>query len=314
MRLLLLTILVSLLFACSKNNNADQPQGVLDTLSSGWKKIQLPTSKTVIDIFFINNNTGFAIAGDAIFRSTDGGNVWKKVYDAANPLSNIGMGNSTNAIFTSTSKIFITTDGGASFDSIQLADPNIQDAFFVSESVAYVAGQNTWKTVNSGDSWTKLSSFAGTQGGDLRTLYFLNEQTGWVTGHGLFKTLDGGITWTSIPPPIGLTFGGLGTICFMDNDTGYVTDAGSVNKTLNGGSNFTMVFSTNRHVYHDISFVSKQTGYLTDDKHIFKTTDSGQNWTSEVALKNIQLFELHFTDASHGWAGGEQGLILKYVK
>lgn len=320
MKLSLFIIFVFFLIACSKDNDADPLPEPIDTLSTGWKKIQLPTSATVIDIFFINNSTGFAIAGNSIFRSLDGGNNWQKVYESRQPLSNIGMGSAANAIFTpsipfgspiSSSLTFSTDDGGSGFDSVGLADVDVKDVFFVSESVAYAAGRNTWKTTNGGDSWTMISSFGGPTGGE-RSLYFLNEQTGWVTGHGLFKTTNAAVTWNNTPASGGLTFGGTGSISFVDNNTGYITDPYSVNKTSNGGISFTKVFSTPDHGYHDIAFVNAQTGYLTDDEHIFKTVDGGQNWMTEVFLKSIRLVEVHFTDASHGWACGELGLILKY--
>ena len=202
-------------------------------------------------------------------------------------------------------------DGGASFQSIDLADTDVKDAFFVNGSTAYAAGQNTWKSVNGGQTWTKTSSFT-TAIGTERYLYFVNEQTGWTTGSYFFKTVNGTVTWTNIPATGGLTFGDIGTIYFVDNNIGYLTDPYSVNKTVNGGDSFTKVFTTWGHGFHDIHFVDAQTGYLTGDGHIFKTTDGGQSWTTEIFLKDTHIIETHFTDASHGWAGASGGLILKY--
>lgn len=321
MKPILFILIVFCLAACSKDNDADLSQELVDTVSTGWSEIQLPTSNTVSDIFFINNTTGFAIAGNSIFRSADGGNNWQKVYNAGLSLTNIGMGNTANAIFTSfpsygtgvsSSLIFSTSDGGLSFDSVQVADLDVQDAFFVNQTVAYAAGRNTWKTTNAGKSWTSVSSFGGPVGGDLRSLYFLNEQTGWVTGYGLFKTSNGAITWDNISATTGMPFGGIGSIFFVNNNVGYITDPQSVHKTSNGGTSFTKVFSSRGQGYHDIDFVNAQTGYLTDRNHIVKTTDGGQNWMTEVFLKETVLVEVHFTDATHGWACGEAGLILKY--
>ena len=173
MRLLLFIITAFSIIACSKDNDTDTPPPAIDTLKSGWKKIQISTSDPITDIFFINNTTGYAISRGSIFRSTDGGNNWSKVYLSGNSLSNIAMGNENNAVFVSASNVVIfTNNGGLSFDSIELADKKIDDAFFVSESVAYAVGEKTWKTVNAGKSWSNLSAFGSNSNHYLSALFF----------------------------------------------------------------------------------------------------------------------------------------------
>ena len=109
----------------------------------------------------------------------------------------------------------------------------------------------------------------------------------------------------------------MGSVHFADNNTGYISDANSVNKTTNGGSTFFKIYTPSSSYYHDLHFLSPQVGYLTDQLYILKTVDGGINWVKEVTLapdSGIELIELHFTDASHGWAGGSAGYILRYEK
>src|SRR4030095_17213953 len=54
------------------------PPPPIDTLASGWKKMDRISSDFINDIFFFNN-TGFAITGPKIFKSSDGGNTWSRV-------------------------------------------------------------------------------------------------------------------------------------------------------------------------------------------------------------------------------------------
>lgn len=313
MRLQSFFILAFSIIACSKDNDTGASIQPADTLAPGWKKIQLSTSETITDVFFIDN-TGYAISSSAIFRSTDGGSHWGKVYQSREVLLNIAMGNKNNAMFTSASNVvFFTNNAGNTFDSTGLADNIIDDAFFVSESIAYAVGQRTWKTINAGNSWTNLSAFTPNRMASLRALHFYDEQTGWVTGDGFFKTTNGGIKWDSIPGT-SLSFGGLGNISFSDAVTGYITDPKSIYKTLDGGASFTKIFDTHSQIYHDIHFLNFQTGYITDRKYILKTIDGGQTWTKEVVIEQGELVELHFTDDSHGWAGGSSGLVLKYER
>jgi photosystem II stability/assembly factor-like uncharacterized protein len=312
MKLLLYFTLAIVLFSCTKGKDADPMPKAVDTLNTGWKKISLPTTEPVNDIFFIDNNTGFAIAGRAIFRSVNGGNNWQEVYQSGKYLYNINMGNANNAIFVTPSKLVLyTRDGGNSFDSLELNDNTIDDVFFVNATTAFAVGKKTWKTTNAGISWNELSSFSSTPYANLKSLHFSNEQTGWTTGNGLFKTTNAGITWDLIPAASGGPLPEVGNIYFPDVNTGFATDESSVYKTTNGGTSFTKVLTTTP-AFHDIHFTSLQKGYITDNNYIRITTDSGQTWNREVFIAGKHLIELHFTDASHGWAGGANGLILVY--
>lgn len=104
MSLLFFILVVFSIIACSKDNDAGASIQPADTLAPGWKKIQLSTSETITDVFFIDN-TGYAISGSAIFRSTNGGSHWDKVYQSGEVLLNIAMGNKNNAMFTSASNV-----------------------------------------------------------------------------------------------------------------------------------------------------------------------------------------------------------------
>jgi photosystem II stability/assembly factor-like uncharacterized protein len=313
MKLLLYILIALLLFACSKDNDGDAPPQPIDTLGSGWKKIQIATPDQINDIFFINNNTGYAISRSAIFRSTDGGDHWSQVYQTNKTLFNIAMGNQNNAMFTSASNtVLFTNNGGLSFDSIELAAKTIDDIFFVGESTAYAVGEKTWKTVNAGKNWTSLYAFSPNQNDNLSGLFFLDEQTGWVTGNGFFKTSNGGVTWTNIPGSITGFGRDIGNVFFPTTTTGYMTSAAAIFKTSDGGSSFTRIFDAHVHHYHDIHFFDAETGYYTDGRYVLKTINGGQTWTKDVVLAQGELVELHFTDPSHGWAGGWAGLILKY--
>lgn len=317
MKLFPFMVLALSLIACSKDNDPAPSPTPVDTLATGWKKVPVATQARFTDIFFINNTTGYAIAGPSVFRSTDGGNNWQKVYGSAQNLDNIAMGSTTNTIFTTKDKtLLLTKDGGNTFDSVTLADNAIRDVFFINATVAYAAGDKTWKTTDAGKNWTPLSTFSVNTPLSSKFLYFLNEQTGWVTGDQFFKTTNGGISWESTP---GVTFGyTMGTISFPDANTGYVTDAYSINKTTNGGASYTKIFTPYSTYFHDIHFINPQIGYVTDNFYILKTIDGGQTWTKDVVIipgsLGGDIVELHFTDASHGWAAGSGGYILKYEK
>lgn len=318
MRVFSMIIFTFCLISCSKDNDPAPPPPPVERLGQGWKKVQIPTEERVLDIFFINSRSGFLIAGKSIYHSTDGGNSWEKVYHSLNRLINISMGSANNAIFAAgdNNTIYVTRDGGRNFDSVILADQNIQDVYFINADVAFSIGNKTFKTTDAGKTWHYLSTFSVNTPSSTKATYFLNEQVGWVTGDKFFKTTNGGLTWETMP---NATFGStMGTISFPDANTGYVADAYSINKTTDGGTTFKQISTLSSSYFHDVHFITPQEGFVTDNLFILKTRDGGITWTKEVELipgsLGAELVELHFTDSSHGWAAGSGGYILKYEK
>jgi photosystem II stability/assembly factor-like uncharacterized protein len=219
------------------------------------------------------------------------------------------MGSESNIIFTGlTNKIVFTKNGGAAFDSVNVNDW-ISDAFFVTPSTAYAIGNGFWKSTNAGSTWTKLYDFPNPIG-DYRTLHFLNDQIGWIAGEqGVFKTINGGADWEQ--KMIGPEFtGSSANVFFADANIGFISAQSLIGKTSNGGASWSKIF-TGSYAYKDLHFISAATGYVSDSSYIYKTQDGGSTWNKEVVLPGKLIVELHFTDATHGWACGT-GIILKY--
>lgn len=313
--LFILSFLSLILFSSCGKEKVNSPAPVaVDTLTTGWKKIKLIDSPDFYDIFFINH-TGFAV-GSNIYKSSDDGENWTKLMSSSalgsDPILNIGMGSEMNAVFVSPDQLVSTHNGGASFTTNSLADHSLSDAFFIDSTVAYAVGNSVWKTIDGGDNWKKIYDFTISNG--FTSLFFTNEQTGWVLRNdGTYKTINGGISWQRMNTDT-INLGQSGAVFFLNSDTGYISNNNSIYKTVNGGASWNNVFTCINAAYHDIHFVSENVGYLTDGPYIFKTTDSGNTWTKVVAVPSStrNLIELHFTDANHGWACGENGTILKF--
>lgn len=313
-----LVVLVTIV-ACSKNNGGGGGQPIDDTLAAGWKKVNLPASIAGgVDIFFINNSTGFIAGGGTIGRSTDGGNNWQKVYQSPRSVINITMGSANNAIFVTRSssgavtgsRLINTHDGGVTFDSTELADNFITDAFFVSPTVAYAVGSKFWKTTDGGDNWTDIYTFSAATTA-FSSIFFLNEQTGWVTvGDNVYKTVNGGTNWDPMDIP-GFDFTNAASLFFTDVNNGFIADHILFGRTSNGGASWSNVPGL-ASGFHDVHFVSNNVGYVTDFTNLHKTMDGGVSWGKAISLFSSAMVEVHFTDANHGWACGPSGYILKY--
>jgi photosystem II stability/assembly factor-like uncharacterized protein len=319
----LLPILSALLiFSCKKNHDANTRTSKEDSLGTGWTKITGVVEGYITDIYF-SGNTGFLATNsfNEIFKSTNGGDTWQKVYQSSAPFLNMGMGSSDNAGFVwgnpNKTQILYTTNGGASFDSAELGtnNNNFNDIFYVSPQIAYANNGKLWKTVNGGKNWTTIYTFPGS-GLSMSVLFFLNEQNGWAVAKDvLYKTTNSGVSWTPITNHGIASSGGENSLFFTDLNTGYYGNGTTIKKTVDGGANWLTVYTAfDQGYFHNLHFINSQLGYLTDKNLIMKTTDGGATWTREVRLGDNYAIELHFTDANHGWAGTNGGTILKFVK
>ena len=314
----ILILLTAMVFSCKKSTTtaiSNPPPAEQDTLAAGWSKKVISGLPTFFDIFFINN-TGFAMADSSIYKSTDGGDNWNKIVSgvaAGSSNINMGMGSEMNVAFAvGPNKIVSSHDGGASFDTVVVSDVAITDVFYVDTITAYAAGRSIWKTTDAGSHWTKLYDFSATP--TYQTLFFLDDQTGWIIRHdGLYQTTNAGVNWQPVNTGNQFNFVIDGVVFFVNPNHGFVADSTSVGATINGGTSWNKIH-TGSGSYHDLFFLNDNIGYMTDDRYILKTIDGGTTWTKEASIPGTRFFELHFTDANHGWACGTGGTILKFTQ
>lgn len=134
----------------------------------------------------------------------------------------------------------------------------------------------------------------------------------------LYKTLNSGVNWMPVTNhglAVATNFGY--SLFFTDVNNGYFANPFAIKKTMDGGRNWSDAFNftdSGYGSYHDLHFITPDIGYATDYSLIKKTIDGGATWTREVHLVNNNVFEIHFTDANHGWGVTDRGTILKYTK
>lgn len=303
-------------FSCGGNNDDVPPPPaplLEDTLTTGWTKLNVPAGSEIPDVFFYGNSSGFFIRNKEIYKSTDGGNSWQKVYHTGASLSNMGMANENIAFFTGMgNKIIITRNGGVSFDSVMLNDNYLNDVFCINTTTAYAVGTKLWKTIDGGITWTIVHDFLSSTNFELS---FINESTGWVIGDsfGLSKTTNGGVTWQGVNFQSAIS-GRVSSVQLADNNRGYIITSEGAAKTTDAGISWTRIYDNYLFDYRNIQFINESTGYITDGRFILKTSDGGVTWQKVVRLGQDTFYEVHFTDANHGWAGTRGGAIYRFLQ
>lgn len=249
---------------------------ILNTTDGGkiWKT-QLHnsgTSKPIKSVHFIDENFGWAIGDNGVWRTIDGGKNWIKNSLQGKSLffmdKNIGwLVRETFNIYSDA--IFKTTDGGITW--IPKSTQSGFYIYFADINNGWVVGNNgsIKKSTDGGETWTAKNS--GTTN-DLNCIKFFDSNLGMCVGNSgtVLLSTDGGETWVS--QNVG-TAESLTALGFTNSNTAWIT-----------GSNGT----------------------------ILNTTDLGNNWTNHDAVTGNNLTSLCFINENKGWVVGTDGTIFKY--
>ncbi|MBK6345014.1 MAG: T9SS type A sorting domain-containing protein [Bacteroidales bacterium] len=300
---------------------------ILKTIDGGqsWEKLSIGINSTLYSIYFIDENSGFAVGSDyTILQTTDGGINWKvkqafenNYYNAIDfPNENIGYVAGNGGIIKK------TTDGGTNWESQQpRTTKDLQSIFCIDENKVFIVGNHgTILKTTDGLSWHTMN--AGTTN-DLYAVYFLNKDIGYAVGENgtILMTNNAGNEWS------GQTSGTLfrlNDVYFVDENMGYIVgefDSPSMDiilKTLDGGSNWTVVSSTHNRILYSVEFTSPTSGFavgltFNDNSNglIWKTKEGGNQWVEYNTNSGGYLFDADFVNDNTGYAVGDDGTIVK---
>ncbi len=257
--------------------------------------VQNSTVQTfIVDVFFINENHGWAISfkdtfpfGTIILKTTNGGDNWNaEDYPDGNAFMNTIFFFDSLSGWIGGTYIAGTTNGGATWvkaevDSSMISGLPVYEFNFYSRQFGYACGGYLdlagviWRTTNYGESW----SAAGVSPDQVFDLYILDS----LNAIGLSGDPEG--------------FFGTGNINSTDAGESWTYDE----MTLSGLS-FTIDFRT------------ETEGWSASGYKFLITSDSGVTWENKETPDSAIIFDLVFTDSVTGYAVGEMGVILKYKK
>jgi photosystem II stability/assembly factor-like uncharacterized protein len=210
---------------------------------------------------------------------------------------------------------------------------------YVSQDEAWISASNgkLLHTLNGGNVWTvntpELSDTIFALSDPASNISFINQTTGWMiatkgtdinsewNGAVLYRTTNGGTNWSKLIIS-GWDFGF--SVQFIDENNGWITVfngslaniSSGILRTTNGGVDWTEVHSI-PNIVPFIFFVNPVTGWMIETYFgslpvIKKTTDGGFSWVTQYGPVSGEIFNrIHFSDLNHGWAVGEEGIILR---
>lgn len=247
------------------------------------------------DIFFLNENIGWAISWDIstlpfrtlVFRTVNGGSHWSsQVYPVEDVIfRTIFFHDSLNGWMGGVGGALVYTSNGgntwtpATIDSTTFSQLPILNFSFYSRKYAFACGGRfdlagiIWKTTDYGQNWT-ASVVAPEPIQQLHlfdSLHAVGVGGDFEFGSGVVKTSDGGQTWHYFSLQV---FGVASALSFRTGSEGWAP-LGSAEKFI-------------------------------------VTTDSGATWNDVPTPNHSRMVDLQFADSLSGYAVGENGVILKF--
>ncbi len=310
----------------------------------------LPSNLHVTSTQFVTSNkaylTGFIQNGSLnrgyVFTSNDAGNTWKQLYDlVASDFNKVQMVDANVGYAVGNDGVVVKTiDGGVTWDLIS--------------TYVFVSGTSDTILVNLRDLYLRdigSGSYSGFVAGDFGKLYQITDNGSSVTFNELavpspaskiftsltyngtdyyaagYNDLDQGFVYqlsgTTLTEITDFTTVGLTKVFYLKDQIKYPAHAfavgldGNLLKTVDGGSNWTMIHTGIRKDIKDVFFVNDSVGLALIDSaannnQLFKTWNGGRDW-EQLSEKGDYFNAMHFVDSTQGIAVGKNGVIKRII-
>jgi photosystem II stability/assembly factor-like uncharacterized protein len=297
------------------------------TIYAQWYQ-QYTASSNLLDVSFVNQNTGWASGdGGLIIKTTNGGINWTaQMSGIINRLEGIHAVDSQFVYAVGWFQTILkTTNGGNNWmiirNGIFGSDPSFFGLYFLNRNTGWMLrNEYVLRTVdgcNTFDSTHINFSY-------LRDVFFKDASTGVMCtdAAGIFKSTDGGVTWNFITIPLAFEAPDFYKESFIGN-TGWVVGAGTnvpgmgplTWRTTNFGTTWDTIGRVPypyTHLNYCVFFSSINTGWCGGSYgHVYKTTNSGFNWVEENTQAGTGFVQsMWFYNDSVGWGVGGGGKII----
>lgn len=299
---------------------------------TGWELNRENGTGDLVTVFFTSQNTGWVAGDDGyLAMTTDGGASWaRQKLEVKDNINEIYFRNDNNGYLVAGRKMFLTRDGGRSWqetiisaaNTFRNATPEYLSIRFTGKKRGFLIGSLLNKagnvidslvmqTVDGGETWRRIIVPAKVE---LFHLDFVGEDNGWIVGDNglILATRDGGQTWRV---QLSGTKNDLYNVDFRDKNEGYaVGKQGTILRTENGGATWEKVTTNFPVTFLRVDFADDKNGWIVGyGGVILRSSDKGRTWIKQESRTKENLYGL-FMSKKFGWAVGAKGLILNYMK
>lgn len=240
---------------------------VLKTIDGGqsWTSTNLPTwvgtNLQPRAICFPTSKVGYVAGDNNIAKTTDYGKTWTML--TTTPTGTLGMTsivatNENICYFGATSKVYYTTDGGATFSNTSVG-VSASSLFITPEGTIFRAGGSggIYKSTDAALTFTANLNTGSYVKNTIPSIYFSDNSIGYAVGlkttspyeNNIIKTTDGGATWSgyALGSVSTINTKGANAVCIPTTGDGYVVGTVSnaagdtyIRKTTDAGLTFSI--------------------------------------------------------------------------
>ncbi len=303
-----------------------------DDNGNSWVQADVPVIVNIISIYFVNENTGWAVGHDGIvLKSIDGGKSWSRQFDGfmANEQTLVQrqeLVEKLEAELESASESELE-DVEYALEEAQFAMEDAQfdieggstkpflDVWFKDENVGFVVGAygQIIKTVDGGESWTSIADEL-----ENPDRFHLNAIKSIQPGHlvivgeaGLIiRSKDNGLNWETLESPYdGSLFGAVSTRQL--NGMLVYGLRGNVFRTSDFGDSWENVdVNTEQTLNSGKAFKDGTIMLVGNNGVVLKSYDSGRNFSATVRKDRSSLVGVTESDDGRIVLVGQDGLYL----
>jgi photosystem II stability/assembly factor-like uncharacterized protein len=303
-----------------------------------WIELYNPTPRTINWLQTSQPATAFVVGDNGtIVVTTDNGRRWSTIPTTTlENLNSVSFALVDSGITVGDNGTIIQINkSGEGFISNDISsinpDPgkqNLNDIVLLENSIlGYVVGDSglILRTANRGNTWVPYQNTRVPY--NLRSINFKVFTQAWAVGDSgtILKSIVQK-RWDPKVPPDAFPKANFRACTFI-NDTGWVVgENGAIAFTKTGGNIFVdqqvpeglehtnfndVFFGSALGLSPDLSRYQLQEGYVVGDGGvILRTTDYGTTWTQLPSPTQEDLYYIHFTDSTTGWAVGANGTIV----
>jgi photosystem II stability/assembly factor-like uncharacterized protein len=287
---------------------------------TGWFTQVSGTANTLNGVFVQPDGRRVWAVGNGgrIVRTTDAGEHWST--QVSNTAFNL------NAVwFTSDLEGWAVGNNGTLLRTVNAGaqwvprtsgtSDNLMDVCFATPDTGWAVGTNgtVLRTFDRGTTWQKSNPTASA----LHGVSFAGTRLGWAVGDNgtIVGTTDRGLSWDVVTPSI--TSQALRGVWRRSTLVAVAAGAQGVTpRTVDGGGGVPQWVLANAGAANGLEgvcFPSDLTGYAVGYNGtglVLRSDDGGASWSPQAVGTGFRLNDVHFIDATRGWAVGESGVIV----
>lgn len=287
------------------------------------------TEHMLNDIYFSDENIGYAVGGDRYFegtllKSVDAGQSWNEILidNLDKTIFDITFLDDGRGMLSAFDSKIVRSDTAG--DEWLLEQLQTEPTWFPMRSVEFFGDIGLLvggigfrdgfisRSADGGQTWTAMHHDF-----EFRSISWKNESEVFVCGYGvLLRSFDSGQSWE----PVDLEGDLFTDIQFVSEDIGYMTGhQGSILKSIDGGTTWEKLRNANRPIqrrqrFEALWFFNENDGIVVGEKGVFwRTRDGGENWSEADLGIEEKLNSVFCVNSSTCYVVGENGIIIKVL-